>query len=399
MNNTNWKRNVFFVCVSVLCFSVAQNVTLPFLPIFMSKDLNVGENLALWSSITYSITFLVGALTAPFWGVVSDKSGRKRLVIMTGVGLAVIYALTSIVTGPMELLVCRVLAGLLAGYMTFSNALVSTNTPKDKSAYALSAVYTAGSVGFVLGPLVGGFSASYFGYRPTFLLASILCIIAVICMICWVKEEAFTKMKKKTGTVQNIKEALSNKSLRGVLVSLLMLQSSITLIAPLVPLLVVEMSKGIGENVSLWAGAIFSLYGLSAIIATPLWTKLGYRIGFDKCLVWGAVIGGIFNILQVFSTSLLIFACFRFMYGIFAASIIPAVNILITQKTDPELRGRAFGLNQSCSELGRFMGPNIGGLMAENTSLRSVFGLNGFLLLILPIILLPLFKVHNKKDP
>jgi len=373
---------------------MAQNLSVPFLPLFLAEELDIKNNLSLWASATYSVTFLLGAVLAPFWGSVSDRYGRKRLISITGVGLIIVYFSMSFVDTAFQLLICRLLAGALAGYMTFSNALVSTNTPVEKSGYALSMVYSVGSLGFVFGPLIGGVSATALGYRGTFVLSAVMVVVSVLAITFIVKEEKFSKTKRKMSLVAGLKEAFSNKALVGILFSLLILQSSITLILPLISLFVIELDVNSG-SASIWAGVLFSVYGLSSVIGAPLWGKLGEKYGYHKCLLVGAIVGGVFNVLQVFSTSILMFAILRFLYGVFAAAIIPSINTLITKNTEPEFRGRAFGLNQSSSEIGRVVGPNLGGFLADLTSLRTVFALNGVLLVIIPILLLPKLKLQK----
>jgi MFS transporter, DHA1 family, multidrug resistance protein len=71
----------------------------------------------------------------------------------------------------------------------------------------------------------------------------------------------------------------------------------------------------------------------------------------------------------------------RFGYGLFFAAVMPSINALIVKVTPSDFRGRAFGLNQSASQIATMAGPLIGGLLGSILDIRYVFIINGLLLL------------------
>lgn len=124
--NLSWKRNLYVLWTGVFFCSMAFSMSVPFLSLFISDELHVETHLALWAGVSFGITFLASALIAPFWGSLSDKYGRKPMLLRSGFALCAIYVLTSFVHNPYELIAVRILSGLLAGYVPAAIALVGT---------------------------------------------------------------------------------------------------------------------------------------------------------------------------------------------------------------------------------------------------------------------------------
>src|SRR3954447_1186133 len=139
----NWKRNLWVLCFGVFFTSASFSMVIPFLPIFLLQ-IGVHEHTEMWSGLLFGSSFFAGALASPFWGSVADKYGRKPMIIRAGLALFIIYTLMAFVTNPYEILVLRILQGLLSGFVPGAIALIGTNTPNDKVGYALSLVSSAG---------------------------------------------------------------------------------------------------------------------------------------------------------------------------------------------------------------------------------------------------------------
>ena len=156
-----WKRNLLVLWTGVFFCSTAYSLSIPFIPIFLHNELGVTSHLTLWSGFAFGITFLASALISPYWGSLSDKYGRRPMLIRSGFSLAALYMLTYFVHDPYVFLALRVGQGLLAGYVPAAIALVGTNTPEDKTGYALGIMATSGATGGILGPLIGGLVSHY----------------------------------------------------------------------------------------------------------------------------------------------------------------------------------------------------------------------------------------------
>ncbi|TVX97897.1 MFS transporter [Paenibacillus cremeus] len=382
----SWKMNLYVLWTGVFFCSTAFSVVIPFLPIFLHDQLHVESHLETWSGLIFGITFLASALIAPYWGSLADKYGRRPMLIRSGFFLALLYFITYFVHNPYELLVIRILQGVLAGYVPSAVALVATNTPEKNVGYALGIMSTATATGSIIGPLIGGVVSHWLGSREAFLVSAGLVSFSFLIALFWAKETNFNRTSSRSSVKSDLKEAMSNRRLLSALLMVMATSTSIMLLEPLLTIYVLQLGATKG-SASLSAGVIFSAVGIATIIAAPQWGKAGTRFGFGNILFIGLLGGAIGNLLQLLFHNLIGFGVLRFSYGLFFAAVFPSLNALIVQATEPSFRGRAFSLNQSAMQIGNLLGPVIGGILAGLLTIPLVFLINGIALLAIAILL------------
>ncbi|WP_088549064.1 MFS transporter [Paenibacillus aquistagni] len=374
-----WKKNLWILWFGCFIVSSSFSMVIPFLSLFLIQ-LGVNSHLELWSGILFSSAFLAGAISSPFWGAVSDKYGRKPMIIRAGIVLFVIYILMAFVTNEYQLLALRILQGLLSGFIPGAIALVGTNTPEKKVGYALSMMSTATATGGIMGPMLGGVLSRIFDNRIAFASAGVLCLIATILIIFWVKEDKFVPSKDSTSIIKTFGIAIHNRTLLAVLLLTMFTQFSVMTIEPVLSLYVVELGFD-AKNASLVAGFAFSLVGVASILFAPRWGKYADKVGFQKILLIGLFAGGIGTLLQIPFQNIYWFSGIRFLYGCFFCAVFPALNGLVVRSTEPDFRGRAFSLNQTANQVGGMLGPLVGGAISGVWGIHTVFGVTGILLL------------------
>ncbi|MDQ0197890.1 MFS transporter [Neobacillus ginsengisoli] len=374
-----WKRNLWVLWIGVFFVSASFSMVIPFLPIFLLQ-IGVHKNTEMWSGLLFSSAFFAGAISSPFWGRVADKYGRKPMIIRAGFVLFIIYTLMSFVTNPYEILVLRIMQGLLSGFIPGSIALIGTNTPSDKVGYALSMISTGTASGGIVGPLLGGGIAHLVGNRLAFASAGFIVLIATLLIIFWVKEENFTPSKDHGSVKNDVKAAWKNQPLMMVLVLTVVTTCSLMTIEPILPLYIVKLG-GSSDKASLIAGIVFSLPGIASAIFAPYWGRWADKVGFQRVLVLGLLGGGIGTLAQILFSEIWGFSIIRFVFGAFFCGVFPALNGLVVKSTPDDFRGRAFGLNQTANQIGGMIGPMIGGYIGGVFPVQIVFIVTGILLL------------------
>ncbi len=176
-----------------------MTLLLPFLPLYV-EQLGVTDHAAIvqWSGIAYGASFFSAALTAPLWGRLADRYGRKLMLIRASLGMAIAMSLIGMAHNVWQLAALRLLAGLLGGYSSGSMLLVAAQTPRARSGWALGVLSSGIMAGNLVGPLIGGVLPPLIGIRSTFLLAGGVIFITFLATTFLIREEARPR-KARTG--------------------------------------------------------------------------------------------------------------------------------------------------------------------------------------------------------
>lgn len=152
----NWKVLLTILTLAATLMSSSYTMLIPFLPVYLTKELGVTEHVNLWSGAVFSVTFLVSTFMAPIWGAMSDKGSRKLMAIRSAVLLSLAYTLGGLVQTPTQLFFVRVLQGIAAGLWPALLAIMSSNCPQQKLGISMGIMQGAVTAGGVIGPLIGG---------------------------------------------------------------------------------------------------------------------------------------------------------------------------------------------------------------------------------------------------
>jgi DHA1 family multidrug resistance protein-like MFS transporter len=362
----------------------------PFLPLYL-LDIGVSQSdVNVWSGVIFSISFLVSAIMAPYWGRHADKSGKRRMIMRAGFSLAVVYFLGAFVRNPVDLLLVRILQGFANGFVPASMAIIASSVPKEKMGFSLGVMQTTLLMGGILGPLMGGSLSHFFGMRLSFVIAAGIIFVGTVGVGILVKEPVNNELPSEGSMLDDLKIAFHNRKLVEMLLLLFGAQMISMTLQPLITLYVAEL-QGNMEGVALTAGIIYSMAGIAGAISAPMWGKLGQKKGFIQILVIAFIGAGIFNMGQSFIVNIYQFSVLQFFFGLFIVGVYPAINTIAVNSTDKAFQGRIFGLTTTANHLGSMVGPLVGGMISSWLGIGPVFLFTGSVLIM--IGLLVFFKI------
>lgn len=374
-----WRKNLWVLAFGAMTASSSYTMVIPFLPVYL-LDLGVASaQVNMWSGIVFSVTFLISALMAPYWGRCADRTGRRRMIMRAGFSLAVVYFLGALVRNPVELLIVRILQGFANGFVPASMAIVASSVPADRLGSSLGFMQTALLIGSIMGPLAGGVLSHLFGMRLSFVISAFAILAGTIMVRALVKEPANVQRVSESSIAEDFKLALGNQSLVRMLLLLFIVQVATMILQPLMALYVAEL-QGSWDGAVLASGIIYSLAGVAGAIAAPLWGRLGQSRGFLKILIIGFLGAGLFVLGQFVVADVYGFSLLQFMFGLFIVGVYPAINTIAVSANEPEFQGRTFGLTTTANQLGSMVGPLLGGVVSSWLGIRPVFLLSGSLL-------------------
>ena len=370
-----WKKNLFVLSIAVFIAGIAFSEIMPFLSLYINTLGNFShQQLNFWSGIVYSGTFIVSAVVSPWWGKLADKKGRKPMILRAGIGMSVVIACMGLVQNVWQLLLLRMLQGVFAGFISNSNALVATETPKTNSGQALGTIASATTAGTLLGPLVGGALTSIFSYRITFMITGGLLLLCSILVLFFVHEDDFKpvtakKLDKASGVIKSLR---SPHLIFGLLLTTLIIQAANNSINPIVSLYVRQLLNGHG-NVVFISGVIAALPGIATFLVASRFGALGDKIGTHKIIVAGFIAASIFFFLTAFVRNTVELGILRFLVGFSDACLFPQVQTMLTKNSPAAVTGRIFSWNQSAMYIGNIVGPLLGSFVSGMFNYSMVF--------------------------
>ena len=382
--NTVWKKNLPVLWLGVFLCCASYTSCIPFLPVYLLRELGVApEEVNFWAGISFAVTFLGCTVMAPYWGALADHVGQRKMAIRAGYGLALSYFLTGACQDMYQLIGVRILCGLVAGFVPACMSMASSSLPESRMGWGMGLMQTAMASGSIMGPLMGGYMASWFGMRMSFYVGSLALFAATTAVMLVVKD--MTILQKGDFSAislwRDLKDSLRNKELRFIMFMFFMIQTCVMTIQPLITLYVGQLMGAMGDEAVKMSGVIFSLAGFAGILAAPFWGKRGQRYGFVRIFALVTFAAGFINLFQIFIQDVWQFAAIQFIYGLFLAGAVPNINADLTVVTDKNTRGKAFGLSTSANQLGGVVGPLLGGALGAVLATRYVLVATGCILM------------------
>lgn len=386
VKDNQWKITLVVLSLSSVLMSLSYTMLIPFLPMYLINELGVDQSrVNLWSGIVFSASFLISGVMAPVWGAMADKHSRKLMALRAAVLLAVSYGLGGIVQNEWQLLAMRCFQGFASGLWPACLAIMSSFAPRDRLGFCMGTLQGAMTAGGVLGPFFGGVLAEFFSMRTTFFVGGAALVVIALLILVLIKEPN-RREKKAVAAKGEKRNLLRIPVVQRMLLCAGIVQLTILVQQPILPLYIGEL-QGSADKLVLVTGLVFSVVGISGVIASPIWGVLGQKWGYRPAL-YSALFGtAVFGMIQALPDTLIPFGIWRFIGGLTFAGIFPAINAVLTMSTEPEDRGRIFGLSYSAQQIGSVVGPLVGGGMAMYMPLWTVVFFSGFILLPLVIFL------------
>ena len=379
-----WKKNLYILWIAQFIAMIAMSACLPFLPLYV-RELGVSglKEAQQWSGLIMAAPFLFSVITAPIWGALGDKYGRKLMVVRAIIGLAIAMALMGFAQNVWQLLLLRIFQGAVSGFIASTLAFVSATTPPRRAGYAIGLLQSTLSAGNIVGALVGGVLSDVIGMRNVFFFVGAMCLISSIIVIVYVVEErvAVSERKPSSSVRANFLFAWNTPSLRNILFLIIAAQSAIVFVSPVMPFYL-EYLGAPKEYLSTITGFIVGIVGVFSVMFAPYWGRRNDRKGHVKTLRVAALAVGISTILQAFVPSYEYLFGLRAIIGIFTAAIIPTLYTAFSKNTPTDNRSGMMGLASSASLLGNLMSPSLSGWIASHAGMRWCFVIAGAIMLV-----------------
>jgi multidrug resistance protein len=357
------KAGLSLIFLTVFIDLLGFGILIPILPSFSVKELGVDETAV---GIAIAIYSLVQFIFNPILGRLSDKHGRKPVIVMCLLINALGYVIFAFTSSYIILLVSRVVAGVGGSSIAVAQAYIADVTTKETRSKGMGLIGSAFGLGFVFGPLIGGF-LSKLGYMETGLAAAAFSFIAFIVTIIFLPESlpdrsGFVETKRRIFNIDAILKAFKNPNLAILMSLFFILTFSFANIYGTFALLGLQV-YGFTD---LQNGYMFGIIGLSsAIVQGGLIGPLTKLLGKKRILYIGSFIIMVTLGIIPYAGNFLWLAVDSIFLAFGTGMLQPTLLSLISEVTSEAEQGTTLGVNQSLSALARMFGPLWGGFTFE----------------------------------
>jgi DHA1 family tetracycline resistance protein-like MFS transporter len=329
-------------------------------------------------TLLLAIYSLMQLFTAPLWGRLSDRVGRRPVLIVSMAASVLAYLWIGSATALWMLFAARALAGACAGNIAAAQAYIADITKPEERAKGMGLIGAAFGLGFIIGPALGGLLA---GNNPATAdietpawVAAGLSFIALSGVVLLLPESLPADRRGVGGPRRSRLSATLDVLRRPVLSRLI-----------LIFFLVILAFAGMESTFALWAigqfgwgprqvGYVFAYVGvLSALLQGGLIGPLTHRFGEERLLLCGlALIGiGLLTMPAVRSLAVLVLATSALALGMGLTQ--PSLNSLISRRAGREEQGEVLGVSQSVGSLSRVLGPAAAGFFFGEFGRNAAF--------------------------
>lgn len=307
--------------------------------------------------------FIVQILVSPKWGILSDRIGRKPVLVGCGLLSALSMVAYGLATTLWWILAARILAGFAAANVAVAQAYIADKTSQEARTAAMGRVGAAITTGLILGPALGGQLAKSGGNQAVGFVAAGFSLIGALWIAAAVPHVAPTA-ERKPGK-QPVIDFRLLKDVREVRPLVMLAVAAFFALACLEGTFgrLIKHNLGLGEDAF---GLIFSYESvLGVIVQAVLLAWVVRKLQPTATLRIGFVLQGVGLAMTPFAPNLLgLFGCST-LYAIGIGLANPTINSLASTLTPEDRQGELFGLLQAARSGGFILGPIIGGMLFD----------------------------------
>jgi MFS family permease len=358
-------RPVLALSIARMADAMGNSIIFIIIPLYVAKlpELFFPLPVPVLVGLLVSLYGLVNSLLQPLMGALSDRIGRRKLLIQAGLALlaigtfAFIYAVRFL-----DLMILRIIQGIgLAMTVTASMALMAAITKKENRGGSMGIYTTLRMAGFAIGPLIGGFLKVHLGFDAAFYAATAFILSSMLLVQIWVKDVSegpfFTETDSKSFHVFD--KSLLNAGILSAAMATFLMASSFSMVVTLEN----EFNEFLHMNAFDFSIAFSALMIGRLVFQVPL-GRLSDYIGRKPLVLGGLLLMAPATVLLGEANTMLELTLIRIFQGIAAACIAAPAFAIAADLAKVGGEGRQMSIITTGFGLGIAFGPLLAGILA-----------------------------------
>ena len=370
-----WERDLYLLWLALALTMIGFGSVFPFLPLYM-RELGIEDpgRAALWGGMLGGVSGFFMVFSGPLWGVIGDRSGRKKNVVRGVFGFAAVMFGASLVPNVYWLLGLWVFLGMMPGPGMVAMPVVTAMAPKHRVQYAVGVLMSSMFLGFTIGPLIGGAVIDSLGFRTSLMSSSALLVVAGSIVVLFVKESrqpsASPEPMRLRTIVGGFASVARSRAIAPVLGILFLVQAGGSLMMPALPLFLGALSSA--EDVASKVGVAFAIMSVSGGTASVLVGKIGRRIGRTPLIAGSFMAIGVMYMPMLLIGDVVSAYVVLGLVGFLGGGLVTSAFALVGSVAG-ENQSTAYGAAHSASSMAWGAAPLAGGAIAGMWGIREVF--------------------------
>ncbi len=354
---SNYVKPIAVLFITLLLVMVGFGIVIPIFP-FLIINLGGGPTALGFFMASYSVMQFI---FAPFWGRLSDRIGRRPVLLIGLVGYGITFILFGFIAELWMMFAIRILSGIFSSAtLPTAMAYIADITSGEERSKGMGILGAAMGLGMIIGPAMGGW-LGHNNFALPFFVAGGLAVLTLPFAITFLPESLKERCKitpgeKATITVEVVKDPLFMVFLVCFVFNFTssLFQGTFALFAA------DKVGFGIRD-----LGILFAVLGIiSVVIQGGLVGRLVQRFGDEKLIIAGLLVASVGMLLILIAPNIILLYLTTAIFNIGVTLLWLSSSSLVTKNSSGG-QGAALGIMQSFSSLGRILGPMLGGALYD----------------------------------